>query len=644
MASRYSRSDKEKWAVTSNQKSRRPPVVLPEADSNALIEANKFTLIGRVTNPHIQKTRALVDFFLQHWSVVGQFTGRDLGPHMFQFTFESEKDLQTILKKAPFHFKRWMLILQRWEPIISDDFPSSISFWIRVHGIPLHYWTEGALHAIGSELGVADTTDVNQGRVRVQVNGLKSLEMTLDITLAGTTKKVELEYEKLEKHCFLCKALSHEKEDCPQNLNRGEMKPELRDINYSRTMENLDAYRRAKDDKKMEKHRYESSRHHEIEGQPRYQKRENYDNHGAGRYMTPTRPSSQRGGSFREDSRISLGDNRRSLQEARKGYREVENRSRPVDSRNAPPPHRTSAALRISHGQTSVHSRLGDKIWVEKAPHSQISHTPPPRPQREPMTASQEVNSSLERRPALERISQPVARTLLPDGDDLTFPTEHPSQERLSALQRIAPPLSSERVPLLLNGVANSDSGRLQEVEVQYMEDTFPLHILNTSGNPSSSRLPAKERLSMPQVSPIRSLSADRDHLAVGIINAAPTEDVNQETPELTIHTAVTSGRRTASAKTAGKRKVAEKAPAKKRVARSPLKGVSAKKRRVTTQNSPRRKPTAETPAAGTSTAATGTRADTRGRNRQSTNPPINLIPAITRQGRDFRSAQNTLP
>lgn len=111
MASRYSRSEKEKWASDPRKQPRRPPVLIHAADSNTLIEANKFTLIGRVTNPNIQKTRALVDFFLQNWSVVGQFTERELGPHLFQFTFESERDLQTILKKSPFHIKRWMMIL-----------------------------------------------------------------------------------------------------------------------------------------------------------------------------------------------------------------------------------------------------------------------------------------------------------------------------------------------------------------------------------------------------------------------------------------------------------------------------------------------------------------------------------------------------
>lgn len=165
MAHRLSRMEKGKWNAEPLKHPRRPPVKIPEPDNRSLIEEHKLTLIGRVTNPSIQKTRALVDFFLQQWRVTGTIIGRDLGPNMFQFKFESEYDLKLILSKAPFHFKRWMMILQRWEPIVSDSFPALIPFWIKIHGTPLHYWTEDTLRAIGKELGPVQGFDVDQGRV-----------------------------------------------------------------------------------------------------------------------------------------------------------------------------------------------------------------------------------------------------------------------------------------------------------------------------------------------------------------------------------------------------------------------------------------------------------------------------------------------
>ncbi|KAG2245981.1 hypothetical protein Bca4012_091061 [Brassica carinata] len=54
MSQRHSRGDKGKWVVASSTR-RRPPVQIPPCDNAELIEANKLTLIGRVTNPAIQK-------------------------------------------------------------------------------------------------------------------------------------------------------------------------------------------------------------------------------------------------------------------------------------------------------------------------------------------------------------------------------------------------------------------------------------------------------------------------------------------------------------------------------------------------------------------------------------------------------------
>ncbi|CAN6851370.1 unnamed protein product, partial [Brassica oleracea] len=401
--------------------------------------------------------------------------------------------------------------------------------------------------------------------------------MFLDITLpTGESKKVELEYEKLEKHCFLCKALTHEKEDCPRRQDLEGKVVEPKNINYSRTKDSLDAFRRAKDEKKADRSRAPHVFDREREDQARYHRRgEGYETPRAPRPRSPTRSYySERSHYHRDLPLESLREKERTSSISKYGR---------VGQR-------THVSQRISHGQVSVHSRLGDRVWVEKGSQSQISHTPPPNPPREPMIIRQEVNSSLERRPVLERLALPVARTLLPDGDDLNVQKEPSTQERMSALQRLTPP-SNARVPLLLNGVANSDSGRLQEVEVQYLEDTFPTHILNTSGGPSSSRHPARERLTLPQESPIRSLSGDRRHLAEVNMARVTEEEANLNNSNLQ-QAPPSKARKATNSKATGKRKASERPPPKRRVAHSPLQGVNLKKRRVSkVQNSPRGKP-----------------------------------------------------
>lgn len=110
MSHHYSRSDKGKWTAGSNNHKRRSPFRIPASDNSALIEANRLTLIGRATNPGVQKARAIIDFLPQFWDLEGKVAGRDLGRETFLFHFETEKDLQRVLRKGPYHYKDWMLI------------------------------------------------------------------------------------------------------------------------------------------------------------------------------------------------------------------------------------------------------------------------------------------------------------------------------------------------------------------------------------------------------------------------------------------------------------------------------------------------------------------------------------------------------
>ncbi|KAL0745160.1 hypothetical protein Bca101_101102 [Brassica carinata] len=247
MSHRYSREDKKKWISTRDQLSRKPPAQIPEIDTTVLIDENKFTLIGRVTNPAVQNTKALVEFFLQHGNVSGRLTGRDMGPLLFQFRFDNERDLLTILNKAPFHFKRWMIIVQRWEPVISDKFPALLPFWIQINGVPLHYWDDTALRAIGNEIGTVEACIPTQARVRVSINGLNPLEMFRDFTLpSGETIEVEFTYENLQKHCFRCYSLGHEKDACPlvEDSRERDRSPHRLSTSQKNTMASLDENRR----------------------------------------------------------------------------------------------------------------------------------------------------------------------------------------------------------------------------------------------------------------------------------------------------------------------------------------------------------------------------------------------------------------
>ncbi|KAH0868781.1 LOW QUALITY PROTEIN: hypothetical protein HID58_075803, partial [Brassica napus] len=59
MARRYNRAEKEKWAVPLTPPPKRPPVRIPANNTEDLVAANRLTIIGRVTNPTLQKLRVL---------------------------------------------------------------------------------------------------------------------------------------------------------------------------------------------------------------------------------------------------------------------------------------------------------------------------------------------------------------------------------------------------------------------------------------------------------------------------------------------------------------------------------------------------------------------------------------------------------
>ena len=208
-----------------------------------------------------------------------------------------------------------------------------------------------------------------------------------------------------------------------------------------------------------------------------------------------------------------------------------------------------------------------------------------------------------------------------------------PARERLSG--------QPTRVPLLHNGVANLDSGRLQEVNIQYLEDTLP----PVSGGLSLGSSSRAQTFNFGTVnealhgnSPIRSLSEDRLHVALGLgpVFSDPDEHSvpgNSQAPLRSARIALIAAK---AAKAAGKKKVsslATKTTSRKRGNQSPLPGISLKKRRVT-KSSPKRR----SKVAGSKENAVAQS------NLTNTQPRAILIPATSKRGTDFQTVPSSLP
>lgn len=215
---RISSAEKGKGLDLSTQQPLRAArVKVPLPDNSELLRKHSLTLIGRVTNKTTQKVWSLIPFFTEHWKTEFKPVGSDLGNGMFQFQFELEADLLSVLEQRPYHYARWLIILQRWEPTVSPSFPSLIPFWIKVQGLPVHLWTEPTIKCIGSDIGIYEKAEIRAltARMRVHVNGLLPLITKSVVEYPnGDEVPVTLVYERLDKHCTKCLRLDHELKEC----------------------------------------------------------------------------------------------------------------------------------------------------------------------------------------------------------------------------------------------------------------------------------------------------------------------------------------------------------------------------------------------------------------------------------------------
>ncbi|CAN6860194.1 unnamed protein product [Brassica oleracea] len=214
---------------------KRLKISVPHFNNSDLIKGYSKTLIGRCMNPAEQNVKFLVGTLPKIWGLEEKVVGTDLGLGRFQFDFDAEEDIETVLKMQPFHFDYWMISLVRWQPRKSKNYPSEITFWIKVLGVPLEFWEAPTFRSIGDAIGVTKEVDLDYGRVQVVVDGYKELTFETTVDFKGgeyyeeEEAPVSLQYEKLFGFCKTCFSLCHKMEKCPLTTVTTEKTVEIRD-------------------------------------------------------------------------------------------------------------------------------------------------------------------------------------------------------------------------------------------------------------------------------------------------------------------------------------------------------------------------------------------------------------------------------
>lgn len=221
--------DRALMALSLEEEEEEVPFVMPELPGFSSTEENALSLIGRTLNPECQKISGLILTMPRKWQKKGRVRGVALSEEKFQFIFKNEHDLIDVLEKGVQTFNEWAIVLERWVENPPDDYLQYIPLWVQISKIPVNYYTEVALMTLGEMLGEVKvlafdpTKPITQPFIRVQIrfNVANPLKMARVLDMGGgKTHTIHFDFEKLQKRCYTCKRLNHEKQVCPLEIKK----------------------------------------------------------------------------------------------------------------------------------------------------------------------------------------------------------------------------------------------------------------------------------------------------------------------------------------------------------------------------------------------------------------------------------------
>ncbi|KAL1189750.1 hypothetical protein V5N11_036230 [Cardamine amara subsp. amara] len=193
-------------------------------------ERNGCSLMGRLLNPGFQKMSSLIHDMPRYWRVYERCRGIALSNEAFQFVFDSESELQTVLNAGAWTYEDWSMVLERWVEEPPENYLKTIPIWVRMRNVPLVWYDAEAIEEIVGHLG--QVTEAAFDPMKPQSKGFVRVKILFDVSkLLSNSKEFELpegevvsikfEYERIRKRCYSCQRLTHDKSKCLYDpLNR----------------------------------------------------------------------------------------------------------------------------------------------------------------------------------------------------------------------------------------------------------------------------------------------------------------------------------------------------------------------------------------------------------------------------------------
>ncbi|KAG7556772.1 hypothetical protein ISN44_As11g027670 [Arabidopsis suecica] len=119
----------------------------------AVVASNRLSMIARPLNPRAQNLFSVVSSLPRTWGLDSRVHGRVLDGNYVQFLFQSENDLISVQRRAPWVFNNWFVAAQRWEDIPDVEFLTSMELWVQLRSIPCLMCVKALLDWWLKELG-----------------------------------------------------------------------------------------------------------------------------------------------------------------------------------------------------------------------------------------------------------------------------------------------------------------------------------------------------------------------------------------------------------------------------------------------------------------------------------------------------------
>ncbi|KAL9416731.1 hypothetical protein AB3S75_039842 [Citrus x aurantiifolia] len=165
------------------------------------------------------------------WPNIGGYSVIDLDNGYFLVKLRKEGEADFVLTEGPWLVAGHYLTVQPWSPHFdsSNEKIDKITAWIRLPGMPLHYYHKKIIRMLGHVIEKVIKIDYNtelatRGKfARIAVEVSLGSPLISQFLLDGRIQRIE--YEALPTICFGCGKYGHISSSCPDNLSletRGE--------------------------------------------------------------------------------------------------------------------------------------------------------------------------------------------------------------------------------------------------------------------------------------------------------------------------------------------------------------------------------------------------------------------------------------